>query len=78
MSIKLIPHFYISKLGYAGAYLFFLFLLLNIDCGYSLKLVKNFELKYLKYLLFIPPAKRSFRGVYCFQPVCDSVIPSTF
>ena len=22
------------------------------------------------------PAKRSFRGVYCFQPVHDSVIPS--
>ena len=25
---------------------------------------------------FIPPAKRSFRGVYCFQPVRHSVIPS--
>ena len=34
----LIPHFYIAKLGYAGAYLFFLiFLLQNIDCGYSLE-----------------------------------------
>ena len=32
------PHFYIVKLGYAGVYLFFLFLLLNIDCGYSLEL----------------------------------------
>ena len=31
------PHFYIEKLGYAGVYLFFLFLLLNIDCGYSLE-----------------------------------------
>ena len=31
----LIPHFYIVKLGSAGVYLFFLFLLLNIDCGYS-------------------------------------------
>ena len=30
------PHFYIVKLGYAGAYLF-LFLLQNIDCGYSLE-----------------------------------------
>ena len=30
----LIPHFYI---GYAGVYLFFLFLLQNIDCGYSLE-----------------------------------------
>ena len=25
--------------------------------------------------LIIPPAKRSFRGVYCFQPVRDCVIP---
>ena len=30
-----LPHFYIAKLGYAGVYLFFLFLLQNIDCGYS-------------------------------------------
>ena len=29
------PHFYIEKLGYAGVYLFFLFLLQNIDCGYK-------------------------------------------
>ena len=28
------PHFYIAKLG---VYLFFLFLLQNIDCGYSLE-----------------------------------------
>ena len=28
--------------------------------------------------LIIPPAKRSFRGVYCFQHVRDSEIPSTF
>ena len=27
----------IVKLGYAGVYLFFLFLLHNIDCGYSLE-----------------------------------------
>ena len=33
----LIPHFYIAKLGYAGVYLFFLFLLQNKDCGYSLE-----------------------------------------
>ena len=33
----LIPHFYIAKLGYAGVYLFFLFLLQNTDCGYSLE-----------------------------------------
>ena len=31
------PHVYIVKLGYAGVYLFFLFLLQNIDCGYSLE-----------------------------------------
>ena len=31
------PHFYIAKLGYAGVYLFFLFLRQNIDCGYSLE-----------------------------------------
>ena len=35
--IPLKPHFYIVKLGYAGVYLFFLFLLQNIDCGYSLE-----------------------------------------
>ena len=33
----LIPHFYIAKLGYAGVNLFFIFLLQNIDCGYSLE-----------------------------------------
>ena len=32
-SIPLEPHFYIEKLGYAGVYLFYLFLLQNIDCG---------------------------------------------
>ena len=37
MCVPLKPHFYISKLGYAGVYLFFLFLLQNIDCGYSLE-----------------------------------------
>ena len=31
------PHFYIVKLGYAGVYLSFLFLLQNINCGYSLE-----------------------------------------
>ena len=31
------PHFYIAKQGYAGVYLFFLFLLQNIDYGYSLE-----------------------------------------
>ena len=31
------PHFYKPKLGYTGVYLFYLFLLQNIDCGYSLE-----------------------------------------
>ena len=31
------PHYYIEKLGFAGVYLFFSFLLQNIDCGYSLE-----------------------------------------
>ena len=35
------PHFYIVKLGFAGVYLFFLFLLQNVDCGYSLEPAKN-------------------------------------
>ena len=30
------PPFYMVKVGYGGVYLFFLFLLQNIDCGYSL------------------------------------------
>ena len=34
------PHFYIEKLGFARVYLFFfLFLLQNKDCGYSLELL---------------------------------------
>ena len=40
MSVKCVPlkpHFYIAKLGNAGVYIFFLFLLQNIDCGYSLE-----------------------------------------
>ena len=36
-----IPQFYIAKLGHAGVYLFFLFLLQNIDCGYSLEPLKH-------------------------------------
>ena len=31
------PHFYIVKLGYTGYILFFIVLLKNIDCGYSLE-----------------------------------------
>ena len=32
-------------------------------------------LKLVYLWIFIPPAKRSFRGVYCFQSVPNSVIP---
>ena len=31
------PHFYIVKLGFTVVILFLLFLLINIDCGYSLE-----------------------------------------
>ena len=31
------PHFYIVKLGFTGVYIILLFLLKNIDCGYSLE-----------------------------------------
>ena len=31
------PHNYTVKLGFAMVYIFFLFLLQNIDCGYSLE-----------------------------------------
>ena len=31
------PHFCIVKLGFKGVYIIFLFLLKNIDCGYSLE-----------------------------------------
>ena len=41
----LILHFYTEKLGYARVYLFFLFLLQNIDCGYSLEPPQCFEQK---------------------------------
>ena len=37
INTPLIPQFYIDKLGYAGVYLFFFFLLQNLDCGYSLE-----------------------------------------
>ena len=37
-NIPLKPHFYIVQLGFTGVYIFFfLFLLKNIDCGYSLE-----------------------------------------
>ena len=42
------PHFYIVKMGYAGVYIFFLFLLQNIDCVPTIyvlsKIKKNVEI----------------------------------
>ena len=35
------PHLYIVKLGFTGVYIIFLFLLKNIDCGYSLELPRR-------------------------------------
>ena len=56
------PHVYIVKLGLIGYTLFFLFLLKNIDCGYSLEPPRRggsneyhylcFEQKYEKYQSF--------------------------
>ena len=36
--IPLISHFYVGKLVFTEVYLFSLFLIQNIDCGYSLEL----------------------------------------
>ena len=57
------PHFYIVKLGFTGVYIIFLFLLKNIDCGYSLEPPHRggsdeyhnlcFEQKYEKYQSFL-------------------------
>ena len=35
------PHFYIVKLGFTGVDIIFLFLLKNIDCGYTLELPRR-------------------------------------
>ena len=37
----LIPHFYIVKLRYTAVFIFSLFLIQNIDCGYSLELPRR-------------------------------------
>ena len=59
MSVKYIPPltplFLIAKLGYAGVYLLFLFLLQNIDCGEAVLTCTHnlcFEQKYEKYHFF--------------------------
>ena len=56
------PHIYIENLGFAEVYLFFYFLLQNIDCGYSLECVpiiyvltknkKNIKIFLLKIFIF--------------------------
>ena len=38
---EIYTHFYIEKLGFAGEYLIFLFLIQNIHCGYSLELLQQ-------------------------------------
>ena len=35
------PLIYLVKLGFTGVYIIFLFLLRNIDCGYSLELPRR-------------------------------------
>ena len=47
---RLIPHFYIVKLGYAGVYQF----LQNIDCGYSLERVPTIYVVSNKNVFQIP------------------------
>ena len=44
-------------------------------CSIYLLAIKN-QINVDKCSVIIPPAKRSFSGVYCFQPVRHSVIPS--
>ena len=58
----LTPHFYIVQLGFYRGIHFFLFLLKNIDCGYSLERVltiyvlsknmKNITIFHLKIIIF--------------------------
>ena len=62
MSMKCIPfkpHIYTEKVGFAGVYLFFLFLVQNIDCGNSLstinvlsKFIKNIKIYSMKFSIF--------------------------
>ena len=68
------PHFYIVKLGNAGVYLFFLFLLQNIACVYSLEpprrvptiyvLSKNMK-KYKNFLINFSIFTGKKMSVYC-------------
>ena len=50
------PHFYKVKLGFTGVYIFFLFLLKNIDCGYSfepLASTENFQFLEVKFSIYL-------------------------
>ena len=44
------PHFCIVKLEFTGVHMIFLFLLKNIDCGYSLEPPRRNGKKYLNFL----------------------------
>ena len=66
------PHFYIEKLGFTGYTLFFLFLLKNIDFGYSSIDFQFLEVKFSIYLNkhvfeMRPPctAAQSHQGLCC-------------
>ena len=78
------------KLGYAGVYLFFLFLLQNTDCGYSLeppiyvlsKNKKNIRKILMRFFIFLQPKKILYIAWACFHndmkkkaPVVKGVIP---
>ena len=57
----LIPHFYIAKLGYAGVYLFFLFLLQNIDCVPTIYLC--FEQKSMSTIYVLSKNKKNIKKI---------------
>ena len=50
------PHFYVAKLGYAGGggIPIYIFLVQNIDCGYSLEQIKVSRLKPCSCATFAP------------------------
>ena len=52
------PHFYTAKLRYVGVYLFVLFLLQNIKCGYSLEPPHRVLLQNIKCRYSLQPPRR--------------------
>ena len=62
-----------KKLGYAGVYLFFLFLLQNIDCGYSLEPPRpgyaGVYFILLQNIDFLQPQKNLYTAWACFRNV---------